>query len=125
MYIRGRAEIEQAYKGAARVSRVAGMDEIVLNSPPDGAPHIVNLSVLGCRSEIALHFLEERGIYVSSGSACSSKGKKRARVLEAYGLPPERYDTALRISFGMENDEREIDALADGLQACVARFVKR
>ena len=46
-------------------------------------------------------------------------------TLDAYGLPPERYDTALRISFGMENDEREIDALADGLQACVARFVKR
>lgn len=122
-----RAEIDKHIKALRTrlLARVAGMDEIVLNSPPDGAPHIVNLSVLGCRSEIALHFLEERGIYVSSGSACSSKGKKRARVLEAYGLPPERYDTALRISFGMENDEREIGALADGLQACVARFVKR
>ena len=100
-----------------------------LNGPamddPACAPHILNVSFPPVRSQTMLFALEGDGIYVSSGSACSSKGKKRARVLEAYGLPPERYDTALRISFGMENDEREIDALADGLQACVARFVKR
>ena len=83
------------------------------------------MSVLGCRSEIALHFLEERGVYVSSGSACSSRGEKRSRVLSAYGLPPERYDTALRVSFGMENTQRDIDELAEGLRACIRRFVTR
>lgn len=122
-----RAEIEARMAALRRrlLAGVADMPQIVINSPEDGAPHIVNLSVLGCRSEIALHFLEERGIYVSSGSACSSKSAKRARVLEAYGLPPARYDSALRISFGMENSERDVDELIEALRACVCRFVKR
>lgn len=110
---------------ARLLEHVSGIPEIVVNSPEDGAPYIVNLSVLGCRSEIALHFLEERGVYVSSGSACSSRGEKRSRVLAAYGLPPERYDTALRVSFGMENTQRDIDELAEGLRACIRRFVTR
>ena len=46
-------------------------------------------------------------------------------ILSAYGLPPERYDTALRVSFGMENTQRDIDELAEGLRACIRRFVTR
>ena len=75
---------------------------------------IVNLSVVGIRSEIMLHFLEEEGIYVSSGSACA-KGAK-SHVLTALGLPESRIDSALRISFSRYTTSDEIDALLAALQ---------
>ena len=80
----------------------------------------MNLSVLGIRSEILLHFLEERGIYVSSGSACS-KGAK-SPTLAAYGLTPEQIDSAIRISFSKDTTEAEIDALLSALSDAIAKL---
>lgn len=88
---------------------------VVLNSKPGALPVIVNISVLGIRSEIMLHYLEERGIFVSSGSACA-KGEK-SHVLKAMGYPPERVDSALRISFGRENTPEDVDALLDAIRS--------
>lgn len=88
---------------------------VVLNSKPGALPVIVNISVLGIRSEIMLHYLEERGIFVSSGSACA-KGEK-SHVLRAMGYPPERVDSALRISFGRENTPEDVDALLDAIRS--------
>lgn len=82
---------------------------ILLNSKEGALPGIVNLSVPGIRSEIMLHFLESRGIYVSSGSACAQGAK--SHVLKAMGYPPERIDSALRISFGRENTPKDVSAL--------------
>mgnify|MGYP003377078100 CR=1 FL=1 len=93
--------------------QLKGKDGIYFNSPANAVPYINNLSVVGLRSEILLHFLEQRGIYVSSGSACS-KGAK-SHVLYAMGLPEERVDSSLRISFGKYTVPSDIDALCQGL----------
>ena len=87
--------------------KISAMDGVVLNSREDAVPYIVNISVKGIRSEIILHFLEEKEIYISSGSACS-KGAKSG-VLGEFGIRPELEDSALRISFCHENTTEEID----------------
>lgn len=94
---------------------LSSVPDIVINSPQGAAPYILNFSVLGYRSETLIHFLEEREIYVSGGSACS-KGQ-RSHTLSAMGLPVERIDSALRVSFCGDNREDDVDALLTGLEA--------
>lgn len=91
-----------------------GRDEVILHRPAAAVPYIVSLSVPGLRSETLLHFLSERGVMVSSGSACA-KGAK-SPVLTALGLPAREIDSALRISFCRNNTEDDIDRLLAGLQ---------
>ena len=88
-----------------------GLAEI--NSPENSLPYILNVSIPGFRSETLLHFLDARGIYVSSGSACS-KGKL-SYTLSALGLDNKRIDSALRISFSRDNTSDDIDKLCDAL----------
>ena len=92
---------------------IGGEEDVFLNSPEEALPYIVNISAVGIRSEIMLHYLERRGIYVSSGSACS-KGAK-SHVLAAAGLSGERIDSALRISFSAYNTQEDVEALAQGI----------
>lgn len=98
---------------------LCSIDGVVINSPIDGLPYIINASVMGIRSETMLHYLAARGIYVSSGSACA-KGKK-SHVLSALGLDNERIDSALRISFSRYNSLNDIDelvqAVKDGIES--------
>lgn len=93
---------------------IDGIDGIVLNSKENALPNIVNISVLGIRSEIMLHFLENRGIYVSSGSACALGAK--SHVLAAMGYDSSRIDSAIRISFGRETLKEDIDELVAALK---------
>ena len=95
------------------LEKLKALDGVVINSPADALPYIINLSVQGIRSETMLHHLEERGVYVSSSSACA-KGR-RSHVLEAMGLPDDRIDSALRISFSKYNTAEDIDALCEGI----------
>lgn len=95
------------------VSKLGELDGIVINSPPDALPFVTNISVLGIKSEPMLNFLSERGICVSSGSACS-KGKK-SHVLLQMGLDKKRLDSPLRISFSRFTTVQEIDALVLGI----------
>lgn len=96
---------------------VSAVDGVEVNSPADGSPYVVNISAAGKRSEIMLHYLESREIYVSSGSACS-KGQQSG-VLEQFGISGKRADSALRISMTAETTEAEIEefacALAEGI----------
>ncbi|MDO4862962.1 MAG: cysteine desulfurase family protein [Ruminococcus sp.] len=96
---------------------LAAIEGVEVNSPADGSPYVVNISAAGKRSEIMLHYLESRGIYVSSGSACS-KGQQSG-VLGQFGITGKRADSALRISMTSETTEAEIEeftrALADGI----------
>ena len=100
------------------LGRLAEVDNISVNSPDDGSPYVVNISAEGKRSEIMLHFLESKGIYVSSGSACS-KGQQSG-VLGQFGIMGKRADSALRISMSAETTEAELDefvtALSDGME---------
>lgn len=83
---------------------------VLINSKENFAPHILSISVPGIRSEILLRFLSEKGIYVSAGSACSSKNADN-RVLSNFGLDNKRADSTLRISFSKYNTKDEIDVL--------------
>lgn len=96
------------------------LNRIIINSPENGIDNILNFSVLGVRSEIMLHFLEEKGIYVSSGSACS-KGKIGSAP-DAFGFSAERADSAVRVSFCGNNTEKEVDTLAEALEEGIKRF---
>ncbi len=74
-----------------------------------GAPQIASLSFEGVRSEVLLHALEEKGVYVSSGSACSSNHPAISGTLKAIGVKKELLDSTLRFSFGVFNTREEID----------------
>ncbi|MBQ8533581.1 MAG: cysteine desulfurase [Clostridia bacterium] len=84
-----------------------------INSPSDAIPYILNVSVLGVRSEVVLNYLSSKGICVSAGSACS-KGK-RSHVLSSMGLDAKRIDSAIRISLSRYNTEDEADKLINAL----------
>lgn len=73
------------------------------------APHIASISFVGVRSEVMLHALEENGIYVSAGSACSSNKPHVSNVLKAAGMSPERLESTLRFSFAEENTMEQVD----------------
>ena len=88
--------------------------DVRINSPEDGCPLILNVSFLGCRAEVLLHMLEQDGIYVSTGSACSSKSKG-SHVLSAMGLGPEEIEGALRFSFCGDNTVEEAEFAAERL----------
>ncbi len=80
------------------------------------APHIVSASFAGVRSEVLLHSLEDRGIYVSSGSACASnKAKHPSDTLTAIGLDKSLLDSTLRFSFSVFTTREEIDAALSAL----------
>lgn len=98
---------------------LSGLEGVTLNSR-NSVPNIVNFSVKGIRSEILLHFLEEREIYVSSGSACS-RGKV-SPVLSALGFSAEEADSAIRVSFCRDNFAEELDLLAEGIADGIKRF---
>lgn len=98
--------------------RLLALPGVELNSPEDALPYIVNFSVGAVRAETMLHFLAARGVYVSSGSACS-KGKQ-SPVLEAMQLPKERIQAALRVSFSHLNTLEDVDALVEGVREGLA-----
>lgn len=75
----------------------------------EGAPQILSASFLGVRSEVLLHTLEEKGIYVSAGSACSSHKRKAAGTLSAMGMEAAQRESTLRFSFSDENTFEEVD----------------
>ena len=115
--------IKQRYETVSglksRLSEVlSSIEGVSLNSPEDGSPYVVNISAAGKRSEIMLHYLESREIYVSSGSACS-KGQQSG-VPAQFGITGKRADSALRISMTAETTEAEIEQFADALREGIA-----
>ena len=89
-----------------------------------GAPHILNASFLGVRGEVLLHALEQRGIYVSTGSACSAHKKGKNRVLGAIGVVGARQEGALRFSLCPFNTPEEMDIVSEEIEKQVA-FLRR
>ena len=114
--------------------RLAGnllsLPDVFLNgpAPESGAPHILNLSFLGVRGEVLLHALEEKRIYVSTGSACSAHKKGKNRILNAMGVTGERQEGAIRFSFSAFNTPAEMDEAASAiaeLLGMLRRFKRR
>jgi cysteine desulfurase len=93
---------------------VEGLSKIAdsqVNGYTDGrsAPHVISFSVKGIRSEVLLHALEDKGIYVSAGSACASNKSQTSETLRAIGLPKEYWDSTLRFSFSVHTTKEELD----------------
>lgn len=102
-----------------RVQHTPALAEVRVNLPPVAAPHIVSLTMPRIKSETMLHYLSSKGIYVSSGSACSSHDAHLSSAMLAFGLTEREADTTVRVSFGVTNTREEVDtflaALADGV----------
>ena len=119
----------KAYRGGAEhfsqlkaqlLAGLAQLPDVGVNSADNCVPNIVNFSVRGVRSEIMLHSLEEAGIYVSSGSACS-RGKKSG-VLAALGVSDKDADCAIRASMCAQTSAEDIAALCEGIKKGIERF---
>ncbi len=101
-----------------------GLDDIRINSPENGCCSVLNVSFLGTRGEVLLHTLEQDGIMVSTGSACSSGKKGFSHVLTAMGLSAKEIEGAIRFSFSEFNTIDEMDYVIDKVIAAVTRFRK-
>ena len=103
--------------------------EIEINGDiENGAGHILNIRVKGIDSEVLLHSLEEFGIYLSAGSACSSKKKKASSTLLALGETDETAKEAIRFSFSKYNTKEEVDIVIEKMIKVIGplrRFVRK
>ena len=105
------------------VKSLSKLDFVKINSKQDNnSPYILNFSVEGIRSEIMLHYLESKEIYVSSGSACS-KGA-HSSVLTAMGISDKLADSAIRVSICRTTTVGEIDVLVNAIRDGYANLAK-
>lgn len=105
-------EIEKLYQlKEAFTEGVRKIEGVTLNGPlgRDGAPHVVSVSVRDVRSEVLLHALEDKGIYVSAGSACSAHKPQPSATLQAIGIDKELLSSTIRFSFSVFTTREEID----------------
>lgn len=113
-----------------RESFVAGLKEldgVKINGSEErafAAPHIVSLSVEGVRSEVLLHALENEGIYVSAGSACSSNKPAVSETLKAIGLEQALLDSTIRFSLSVHTTEEELKFTLDTLKRVIPQLRK-
>ena len=100
------------------IDRVQELEGVTVNSlkKSAGAPQIASVSFKGVRSEVLLHALEDKGIYVSSGSACSSNHPAISGTLRAIGVEKDLLDSTLRFSFGLFNTKEEVDICNSALE---------
>ncbi len=108
------------------VRELSEIEGITVNGLPDAgsdaeairqtAPHVVSASFAGIRAEVLLHALEEKGIYVSSGSACASNKPAVSATLRAIGVRKDLLDATLRFSFGTQTTKAELEAAISSLQ---------
>lgn len=125
------ASIKESYKKVWEIKehfieKLKGIENIKINSPQKEniSPYILNVSFTGIRGEVLLHALEENGIFVSTGSACSSRGGKESHVLKALGLDYKDIDGAIRFSFSRFNTIEEVDLSNEALKKSLL-FLRR
>lgn len=119
MYTDHDAKVEQIY--ALKERMVKGLQEIEGVTVHgltgrDSAPQIVSAGFEGVRAEVLLHALEDRGVYVSSGSACSSNHPGISGTLKGIGVKDSLLDSTLRFSFGLFNTEEDVDYCLEQLR---------
>lgn len=129
------AEMKDSFARAGEIRRHllnglrSQIDDVVLNGPEEtgreagmSSPYILNVSFLGTRGEVILHSLEQEGVYVSTGSACSSNKKGRSHVLKAMGCDEKESESAIRFSFSSMTTLEEIEEAACKTADAVKRF---
>lgn len=125
------SKTERLYALRERLIRgVTEIEGVTVNGRTDRdcAPHIVNISIRDVRSEVMLHSLEEYGIYVSAGSACSSNKPAPSRTLQEIGLSKSAVASAIRISFCAETTEEEVDYAVEKMKEIIPfrrKFVRK
>ena len=105
-------KIQHLYDLKERMAEgLSKLGDITINGMPlrEGAPHIMSVTFHGVRSEVLLHTLEEFGVYISAGSACSSHKRKPSATLSAMGMSNAQIENTVRISFSEENTFEEVD----------------
>lgn len=136
------AAAEEVTRRAGATSRVAQLREmlwqgieaglgekltVVRNGPKEDkhlAPHILNVSFVGLKGEVLLHALAEAGVYASTGSACSSRGRARGGPLRAIGLSEEAVEGTLRFSLSTSTTEAHIAAAVDRIVTAVGQLIE-
>lgn len=116
------AKIEHLYQLKEHMAEgLSALENVEINGMPlrEGAPQIMSVCFQGIRSEVLLHTLEERGIYISAGSACSSHKRKASSTLTAMGLSKAQIENTVRISFSEENTFEEVDYCLEVLREVV------
>jgi cysteine desulfurase len=123
---RSRMEEDSRRLRALREYAVAAMTAAgaKVNEPVRRADHIISATLPGIKSQTMLSFLSERGICVSSGSACSSRSGRISGTLLAFGLDRRSADCTVRVSLCASNTEEDIDALCEGLRDGIGRLVR-
>lgn len=108
------------------IQEVEQIDGVSVNGHKDhrSAPHIVSVSVSGVRSEVLLHALEDKQIYVSAGSACSSNKPAVSRTLQSIGLKRELLESTVRFSFSVHTTKEEIDYALEAMRGLVPMLAK-
>lgn len=119
--------MEDNYKTVenVRTSFLNGLKELEgwrINGAENGLPHVLNIAFEGTKSEVLLHTLEEKGVYVSSGSACAAKKDALSPVLTAMGLERARAEGSLRFSFSALNTVREAETAASIVKESVCEL---
>lgn len=105
------------------IEQVKDIDGVIINSPQNALPYIINISLTGIPSQVSVNYFSMNSVYISAGSACS-KGH-RSNVLSAMGLSPARIDSALRISLSHDTTEDEIDRCVEVIKSALSSLRKR
>lgn len=101
------------------------IEGLTINTPiENAAPHILNFSIKGIKAEVLIHALEERGIFLSTTSACSSKKQLPSQTLLAMGLPNDLADSAFRISLSYDNTEDEAHKVVVAIEEAAKQLRK-
>lgn len=108
-----------------KIESDAELREISVTNPAKHAPHIINLTLPHIKSETMLHFLSSYGIYVSSGSACSSNSAHVSSALLAFGRNEDEADSSVRISLSYKNTKAEIDRFIEVLKEGLAKLSRK
>lgn len=102
------------------ISQITGcFPDAVVNSPEQASPYIINISFPNLKSEVLLHHLEQRNIFVSTGSACSSRKVHHSHVLKAMGVGSKYIDGAIRFSLSSFNTLEDMDDTIDALKEII------
>lgn len=112
------------------IDRISEIENVKVNSGRgrESAPHIVSVSFVGVRSEVMLHELESKHIYVSAGSACSSNHPHISETLAGMKLTPEEIDATIRFSFSDLTTKEELDYAVDVIKdriSTLRKFTRR
>ena len=108
-----------------RIVKTPSLAEVRAVTPPVAAPHILSLLLPSIKSEVMLHHLSSKGIFVSSGSACSSGKGGKSHVLLSFGLSADEADRTVRISLSAENTVDEVILAAREISAAVDTLAHR